>query len=72
LAWELLRSVTGLGTTVLAACSDAPQDAVRVSTTPVSDNAEHAEEQVSEDPEGPKGTKNEEGAADVLAEAGRA
>ncbi|MGW7056389.1 ATP-binding cassette domain-containing protein [Streptomyces sp. NPDC054887] len=32
LAWELLRSVSRTGTTVLAVCSEAPDDAVRVTT----------------------------------------
>ncbi|NWF30311.1 ATP-binding cassette domain-containing protein [Streptomyces sp. PKU-EA00015] len=33
-AWALLRSVAGGGTTVLAVCSQAPQDATVVRTTP--------------------------------------
>lgn len=32
-AWELLRSVAAAGTTVLAVCSEAPEDALKVSTT---------------------------------------
>ncbi|MEV6328234.1 ATP-binding cassette domain-containing protein [Streptomyces sp. NPDC051909] len=32
-AWALLRSVAAAGTTVLAVCSEAPEDALRVSTT---------------------------------------
>ncbi|MGW7417447.1 ATP-binding cassette domain-containing protein [Streptomyces sp. NPDC054863] len=31
-AWELLRSVAQAGTTVLAVCSEPPQDALRIST----------------------------------------
>lgn len=31
-AWALLRSLTAAGTTVLAVCSEAPEDAVKVST----------------------------------------
>lgn len=32
-AWELLRSVAASGVTVLAVCSEAPKDALRISTT---------------------------------------
>ncbi|MGW1325948.1 ATP-binding cassette domain-containing protein [Streptomyces antibioticus] len=32
--WDLLRSVTGSGTTVLAVCAEAPQDTVALSTRP--------------------------------------
>ncbi|MGW2324513.1 ATP-binding cassette domain-containing protein [Streptomyces sp. NPDC001700] len=53
-AWALLRGLAEDGTTVLAVCSQAPEDAVAVSTT--------------------AGDKHddEEGAADALAETGRA
>ncbi|MET9434580.1 ATP-binding cassette domain-containing protein [Streptomyces sp. NPDC006551] len=33
-AWALLRSIADAGTTVLAVCSEAPEDALRISTTP--------------------------------------
>ncbi|MCT4355248.1 ATP-binding cassette domain-containing protein [Streptomyces sp. Je 1-79] len=33
-AWALLRSIADAGTTVLAVCSEAPEDALRVTTTP--------------------------------------
>lgn len=33
-AWDLLRSVAAAGTTVLAVCSEAPEDALKVSTAP--------------------------------------
>ncbi|WP_093801260.1 ATP-binding cassette domain-containing protein [Streptomyces sp. Wb2n-11] len=60
LAWELLRSVARAGTTVVAVCSEAPDDALRVTTGS----------------ESGAGTGNsddtEEGAADALAETGRA
>ncbi|MET7620269.1 ATP-binding cassette domain-containing protein [Streptomyces sp. NPDC005408] len=46
-AWKLLRSVADAGTTVLAVCSQAPENTIIIRT-------------------------NEEGAADALAEAGRA
>ncbi|GAA1508241.1 hypothetical protein GCM10009730_10270 [Streptomyces albidochromogenes] len=43
-AWELLRSVAREGTTVLAVCSEAPDDALRVTTGTVgTDGAEGAE-----------------------------
>ncbi|GAA2961632.1 ATP-binding cassette domain-containing protein [Streptomyces enissocaesilis] len=62
LAWELLRSVARAGTTVVAVCSEAPDDALRITTG-------------SGDESG-TGTGNfddtEEGAADALAETGRA
>ncbi|MBD0708489.1 MULTISPECIES: ATP-binding cassette domain-containing protein [unclassified Streptomyces] len=32
-AWEVLRSVAAAGTTVLAVCSEAPEDALRITTT---------------------------------------
>ncbi|WNC01343.1 ATP-binding cassette domain-containing protein [Streptomyces sp. CGMCC 4.7035] len=35
-AWDLLRSLTQAGTTVIAVCSQAPEDAVVVSTAPMS------------------------------------
>ncbi|MFJ5830271.1 ATP-binding cassette domain-containing protein [Streptomyces sp. NPDC093089] len=46
-AWALLRSVAASGTTVLAVCSEAPADALRLSTragaqTPAEDTAEAA------------------------------
>ncbi|GGW84021.1 ATP-binding cassette domain-containing protein [Streptomyces lomondensis] len=57
--WALLRSLTEAGTTVLAVCSEAPEDAVRVSTREkqggAGDRADQGEEK-----------------ADALAETGRA
>ncbi|MER6996267.1 ATP-binding cassette domain-containing protein [Streptomyces sp. NPDC000410] len=41
-AWELLRRVAATGPTVLAVCSEAPEDAVRVSMGP-SGTEDHAE-----------------------------
>ncbi|MFI5802825.1 ATP-binding cassette domain-containing protein [Streptomyces sp. NPDC051561] len=54
-AWELLRSVAAAGTTVLAVCSEPPEDALRVRVR---------NEKTKE--------STEEGAADALAETGRA
>ncbi|MGI5468269.1 ATP-binding cassette domain-containing protein [Streptomyces sp. CA-132043] len=93
-AWAMLRGLAEAGTTVLAVCSQAPEDAVVVSTArrpekPRTEQTEQAPEDstagpdASEAPEGgtekpdaatgtEKNMKNEEGAADALAEAGRA
>ncbi|MET9349327.1 ATP-binding cassette domain-containing protein [Streptomyces termitum] len=58
-AWALLRSVAGAGTTVLAVCSEAPADALRVTTTGI--------------PAAGAGDDfTEEGTADAFAETGRA
>jgi len=43
-AWALLRSLAAAGTTVVAVCSEAPEDAVRVSTRPAADKDETREE----------------------------
>ncbi|WP_329290697.1 ATP-binding cassette domain-containing protein [Streptomyces pseudovenezuelae] len=43
-AWALLRSLAAAGTTVAAVCSEAPEDAVRVSTRPAADKDETREE----------------------------
>ncbi|MDH6551881.1 ABC-type multidrug transport system ATPase subunit [Streptomyces sp. SAI-208] len=43
-AWALLRSLAAAGTTVLAVCSEAPEDAVRVSTRSEADTNETSEE----------------------------
>ncbi|MGW0700501.1 ATP-binding cassette domain-containing protein [Streptomyces sp. NPDC002867] len=84
-AWALLRAVAGGGTTVLAVCSQAPQDATVIRTTPAQagDAGEPAEAtHADEDPKAthaaeamPRGDHKdttEEGAADALAETGRA
>ncbi|NED14741.1 ABC transporter ATP-binding protein, partial [Streptomyces sp. SID9124] len=56
--WEMLRSVAAAGTTVLAVCSDAPEDAVTVRT--------------DASPETTDATTHEEEPADAFAETGRA
>ncbi|NEC04080.1 ABC transporter ATP-binding protein, partial [Streptomyces sp. SID7909] len=56
--WELLRSVAAAGTTVLAVCSEAPEDAVTVRTGTA--------------PETTEATTHEEEPADAFAETGRA
>ena len=90
-AWALLRSLAASGTTVLAVCSEAPEDALRITTlsggSPAADTG--AREAAAEDT-APGGTAadrpavgetatgdttdatTEEGAADALAETGRA
>lgn len=42
--WDLLRSVTGSGTTVLAVCAEAPQDTVALSTRPRRPDGEDGED----------------------------
>ncbi|WP_052865822.1 ATP-binding cassette domain-containing protein [Streptomyces niger] len=94
-AWAMLRGLAAAGTTVLAVCSQAPGDALVVSTArrpekPRTEEATEASTTGPDEPEGPErgaekpgaeaapgtgtetSTKNEEGAADALAEAGRA
>ncbi|MYS35271.1 ABC transporter family protein [Streptomyces sp. KhCrAH-43] len=55
--WELLRSVAAAGTTVLAVCSEAPEDAVTVRTDASTET---------------DATTHEEEPADAFAETGRA
>ncbi|WP_249399958.1 ATP-binding cassette domain-containing protein [Streptomyces argyrophylli] len=59
--WDLLRSLTRAGTTVLAVCRTAPEDCVSVSTEP----------EKPENPEKPEKPEKED-AGDALTEAGRA
>ncbi|WP_106409820.1 ATP-binding cassette domain-containing protein [Streptomyces canus] len=54
-AWALLRSLAAAGTTVVAVCSEAPEDAVTVSTRP----------------EPQEDTRTRKETADALAETGR-
>ncbi|MEV0980531.1 ATP-binding cassette domain-containing protein [Streptomyces sp. NPDC049915] len=81
--WELLRSLTGAGITVVAVCSEAPEGAVTVTTggeratgadgtTP--DDADEDEAGTAEEtPEGDESPEDDakEAAADALAETGR-
>ncbi|MGW0117448.1 ATP-binding cassette domain-containing protein [Streptomyces sp. NPDC003327] len=94
-AWALLRSLAASGTTVLAVCSEAPDDALRITTvadsaqapadpgaqpaapddapddTPdddTSDSTAHTNDTADDD----TADDTEEGAADALAETGRA
>ncbi|WP_433548059.1 ATP-binding cassette domain-containing protein [Streptomyces sp. CA-294286] len=84
-AWELLRSVAACGTTVLAVCSEPPQDALRLcvrnatkdgeSAAPAESvtfakSAEAVDPMDSTADTTDEGT-TEEGAADALAETGR-
>ncbi|MFF9014031.1 ATP-binding cassette domain-containing protein [Streptomyces sp. NPDC014870] len=43
-AWKLLRSIADAGTTVLAVCSEAPEDALTITTAPRAADATAAEE----------------------------
>jgi ABC-type multidrug transport system ATPase subunit len=63
--WEMLRSLTRAGTTVVAVCRTAPEDCVSVSTRPGDGNTHEGTDESADDSD-PK----EE--ADALAEAGRA
>ncbi|MFJ8662917.1 ATP-binding cassette domain-containing protein [Streptomyces sp. NPDC093795] len=107
-AWALLRKVAAAGTTVLAVCSEAPEDSLRITTLAAPTEPEEPEDpedpetptdpEAPESPETPTAAKNpepptdpeepeapasdpdahdddhttEEGAADALAETGRA
>ncbi|WP_406380924.1 ATP-binding cassette domain-containing protein [Streptomyces sp. NBC_01618] len=64
-AWELLRSVADSGTTVLAVCSQAPEDAITVRTDTTAARANPLDAAAEE-------TTTEEGPADAFAETGRA
>ncbi|MCX4645978.1 MULTISPECIES: ATP-binding cassette domain-containing protein [unclassified Streptomyces] len=79
--WDLLRSVAESGTTVVAVCSEAPTDAVVVSTAPAEkaahtengENAANAEHTAKAGKAAQDETdKNKKETADALAEAGRA
>ncbi|MGW6581426.1 ATP-binding cassette domain-containing protein [Streptomyces globisporus] len=74
-AWALLRSVAEAGTTVLAVCSEAPENVQVVRTAPATEEAgveEPATEQpAAEEPAAGEPTTEEE-TADALAEARRA
>ncbi|MET9673777.1 ATP-binding cassette domain-containing protein [Streptomyces sp. NPDC006482] len=98
-AWALLRAVAASGTTVLAVCSEAPADALRITTATGATEPESGpgpepdpepdiepDTEDAEDAEGAQGAESdagpdveddtedhtEEGAADALAETGRA
>ncbi|MFH8257500.1 ATP-binding cassette domain-containing protein [Streptomyces roseolus] len=81
-AWALLRAVADTGTTVLAVCSEAPADALRITTVAAAaaadPDARDAAEDGAEDTPGKTGDAaedddtTEEGADDALAETGRA
>ncbi|MEV0369211.1 ATP-binding cassette domain-containing protein [Streptomyces sp. NPDC050636] len=74
LAWQLLRDLALAGTTVVAAGSDAPSDAliVRTATPGAQDTPDSsAQDTTAPGPKGPADT-NEEEAAHAFAETGRA
>ncbi|MFG3138386.1 ATP-binding cassette domain-containing protein [Streptomyces sp. NPDC048211] len=68
-AWELLRSLAADGTTVLAVCSQAPEDAVTVRTgsTGAADPTD-----IDGEPAPPAAPVHEEGTADAFAGTGHA
>ncbi|MFB7832468.1 ATP-binding cassette domain-containing protein [Streptomyces sp. NPDC056056] len=90
-AWALLRSVADSGTTVVAVCSEAPEDALRITTLDAAatapatearaedggdaeDSGDTGDSKDAEDASDNDATEDttEEGAADALAETGRA
>ncbi|MGW9454209.1 ATP-binding cassette domain-containing protein [Streptomyces sp. NPDC055632] len=68
--WALLRSLAAAGTTVLAVCSEAPEDALRITTIAPEEPVEESAE-VPEDPETP-GTPGAPGAPEKPAGKGPA
>ncbi|MFJ9528916.1 ATP-binding cassette domain-containing protein [Streptomyces cyaneofuscatus] len=66
-AWALLRSVADSGTTVLAVCSEAPEDVQVVRTAPATSDEAPTAPTTEETDE-----TEEEKSADAIAEAGRA
>ncbi|MFE5975414.1 ATP-binding cassette domain-containing protein [Streptomyces sp. NPDC056460] len=71
-AWALLRSVADSGTTVVAVCSEAPEDALRITTLDANANATATEARAedgedSEDAEAASDTRDAEGASDTAA-----
>ena len=65
-AWQLMRSVADGGTTVLAVCSQAPEAGAGAVGVDGIVRTEESKDEPNED------TEHEEGAADALAETGRA
>ncbi|MFC8013531.1 ATP-binding cassette domain-containing protein [Streptomyces cinereoruber] len=58
--WELLRSLTASGTTVLAVCSEAPEDALRITTLAAEEVGEPEASEEHEAPEAPEKTETPE------------
>ncbi|MET8741007.1 ATP-binding cassette domain-containing protein [Streptomyces sp. NPDC004728] len=74
-AWELLRSVADSGTTVLAVCSQAPEDAITLRTDAAAGGRTTGQGAAEGDAAGENTTGEdtiEEGTADAFAETGRA
>ncbi|WP_307544843.1 ATP-binding cassette domain-containing protein [Streptomyces sp. V3I8] len=69
-AWALLRSLTRTGTTVVAVCSEAPEDAVVVSTAPADRNGKDTGTDTGADRNNDNDDDKE--TVDAHAEAGRA
>ncbi|WP_053749524.1 ATP-binding cassette domain-containing protein [Streptomyces sp. MMG1533] len=63
--WALLRSLAEAGTTVVAVCSEAPEDTVKISTRPAQERQQPQQARQSQEIQG-------EEKADALAETGRA
>ena len=69
-AWALLRSLTAAGTTVLAVCGEAPEDAVRVSTRGGAEDAPTVAAVSTRG--GAEEHESRKGTGDALTETGRA
>ena len=69
-AWELLRLLAADGTTVLAVCSEAPEDAVTVRTGETAPGG--TDTTLRDDAAEPAAPEHDEGTADAFAETGRA
>ncbi|MGX1908938.1 ATP-binding cassette domain-containing protein [Streptomyces phaeochromogenes] len=72
--WALLRSLTEAGATVVAVCSEAPEDAVVVSTGPADGPAREEDRKVRKErgDQAKQDDTEDKETADALAEAGRA
>ncbi|MFD7325610.1 ATP-binding cassette domain-containing protein [Streptomyces sp. NPDC059875] len=71
-AWALLRSIADAGTTVLAVCSEAPEDALKITTAPRATDDGTAEDSTAEDDTTDDDTTEDSTAEDGTAEAATA
>ncbi|OAH15602.1 ATP-binding cassette domain-containing protein [Streptomyces jeddahensis] len=71
-AWALLRSIAEAGTTVVAVCSEAPEDVQTVSTASRTENPRTAPSSAPAPSDRTDMADDEKETADALAEAGRA
>lgn len=69
-AWALLRSVAESGTTVLAVCSEAPEDALRITTLDGQDGQDRKTPETTEASETPETTEASKTDADADTDSG--